>query len=194
MQTYSDKPNVLVTVNSIPSACNGDCTYTFMSSTAVPTLSELSIADNVMTIGLTDPTDLEGSVASGIGLLDVTIDGRPCMIVLNGLISSFTCTLPKNEDADETPILTAGDHYPDIYIANIGYAIIDKTVDPLHVDLNLDTITPNTGIANGGFEVEILGTGLPLNKKDITFTVCGQVCPIHTLTNIRAVLTIPMCS
>lgn len=29
MATYTDKPNVRVTVSDIPSACNTDCSYTF---------------------------------------------------------------------------------------------------------------------------------------------------------------------
>lgn len=72
MRTYSDKPNVQVTVNGIPSACNTDCTYTFIES--VPTLTALSLNGNTVTIGLTNPTSLTDDMTK----VTVTIDGKTC--------------------------------------------------------------------------------------------------------------------
>lgn len=41
MSTYSSKPNVRVNVNSIPSACVGDCTYTFLDSIPIVTAASI---------------------------------------------------------------------------------------------------------------------------------------------------------
>jgi len=56
MKTYSDKPNVRVTVAGLQSACNTNCRYTF--NTVIPTLNALSVAGNIVTIGLTDPNNM----------------------------------------------------------------------------------------------------------------------------------------
>jgi len=53
MRTYSSKPNVKVTVNGIPSACNTDCTYTFI--TQLPVVTQVDLADVVLDIEISDP-------------------------------------------------------------------------------------------------------------------------------------------
>ena len=106
-------------------------------------------------------------------------------------MTSFTCILPKN--SDNTPILTAGSHYPVIKIDPIGYASIDKSINSITVAFALTSVTPSSGRANGGYDVTIVGTGFPQNAKDITFKVCDQLCTIKSLTNVGAVLTMPTC-
>jgi len=60
MRTFSNKPNVRVTVNDIPSACNTDCTYTFLSD--VPTISSLSLSGSTLSIGITNSTPISASL------------------------------------------------------------------------------------------------------------------------------------
>jgi len=57
--------------------------------------------------------------------------------------------LPKN--SDNTPILTAGDHYPSVVISPIGIVSIDPTVNPINVGLNLLSVTNSSGGTNGGY-------------------------------------------
>lgn len=147
MKTYSNKPNVLVTVKGIPSACNTDCSYEFKTDTAIPKLTSLSLTGNTVTIGLTDPTDL-ASLATPFSLFTITIDQQPCQNI-NGLLSSFTCTLQKNADGT-TPILRAGQHYPDIYIQDLGYAITDPGINAIDVPLVITTSEMYVSSLNGG--------------------------------------------
>lgn len=41
MSTFADKPNFKVTVNNIPSVCNGDCSYSFLTTVPVVTSSQI---------------------------------------------------------------------------------------------------------------------------------------------------------
>lgn len=41
MSTYSNKPGFRVKVNNIPAVCNGDCTYTFLTSLPIITSSTI---------------------------------------------------------------------------------------------------------------------------------------------------------
>ncbi len=184
MRTYATKPTVQVTVNGILSACNTNCQYTFVDE--VPTLTSLSITGKTVSIGLSDPSNLN----SALGKLTVTLDSKPCTS-LTGLMTSFTCTLPSNPD--NTPILTAGSHYPVIKIDPIGYASIGQSITAITVAIALTSVNPNNGSTNGGYDVTIVGTGFPQNAKDITFKVCNQLCTIKSLTNVEAVLTMPAC-
>jgi hypothetical protein len=184
MKTHSSKPTVQVTVNGIPSACNTDCSYTFIDS--VPALTALSMTGNTVSISLSDPSSLNAALDK----LTVTIDNKPC-ISLTGTMASFTCTLPQNPD--NTPTLTAGKHYPTIKIDPLGYANIDKTIAAITVAFALTSVSPTSGSANGGYDVTVVGTGFPSSPKDITFKICGQFCTIKSLTNVGAVLTIPSC-
>ena len=84
MRTYSNKPNVRVTVNDIPSACNTDCTYTFLTS--VPVVNSSSLSGNTLSLTLTDP----GSLNAALSTITVTLDNQPCTNLV-GTMTSFTC-------------------------------------------------------------------------------------------------------
>lgn len=184
MRTYADKPTVQVTVNGIVSACNANCEYTFIES--VPTLTALSTTGNTVSISLSDPQNLNSPLIN----LTVTIDSKPCT-ALTGTMASFTCELPTNPD--NSPVLTAGNHYPMIKIEPLGYAAIDTNVPAITVTLAMASITPARGNANGGYDITILGSGFPENTRDIAFKICDQLCTIKSLTNVNAIVTIPQC-
>lgn len=149
MRTYSNKPSVLVTVDGILSACNMDtnCGYTFFDTTGAPTLKSFSVTNYQATMTLTDPTNLEGSMSnSAATLLSITIGGQNCFNIAGhlGAASTFTCEL--NHNVDNTPILTAGSYYPDIYIKDLGYAIIDTaSAQKFDYALSVTTYTPVAG-------------------------------------------------
>lgn len=84
MNTYSNKPNVRITVSNIPSACNTDCTYTFLTN--VPVVTSSSLSGNTLSLVLTDP----GSLNSALTAITVTVDNQPC-VNLVGTMTSFTC-------------------------------------------------------------------------------------------------------
>lgn len=105
LSTASDKPNVLLTVNEIPSVCTGDCRYTFLTNT--PLLTSDSISGSIVTLSLTDPA----SIGYTLGQVSVTIGGQPCTIINpTSPITNFQCQLPTNSDS--TPTMPAGSYYP----------------------------------------------------------------------------------
>lgn len=108
MRTFSNKPNVRVTVSDIPSSCNTDCTYTFL--TDLPILTSLSLSGYTLSLGLTSSTPISATLSD----LIITLDNQLCTNLI-GTIDSFTCDLPFN--SDNTPILTAGSHYPNVIIS-----------------------------------------------------------------------------
>ncbi len=108
MNTYSDKPNVRVTVSGIPSACNTDCTYNFLNN--LPIVTSATLSGNQLTMTLNDP----GTINAPLNTITVSLDNQPCT-GLNGSMTSFTCNLPTN--SDNTPILTVGSHLPQVLIS-----------------------------------------------------------------------------
>lgn len=87
LNTPSDKPNVLVTINDIPSVCTGDCRYSFLVN--APVVSTGSISGSVVTLSLTDPA----SVGYNLEQVTVTVGGQPCTIInaASSPISNFQC-------------------------------------------------------------------------------------------------------
>ena len=108
MNSYSDKPNVRVTVSGIPSACNTDCTYTFLNN--LPVITGATLSGNQLSLTLNDP----GTINAPLNTITVTLDNQPCS-GLTGSMTSFTCNLPKN--SDNTPVLTVGSHFPQVVIS-----------------------------------------------------------------------------
>lgn len=106
LHTVSDKPNVIVTVNGMPSVCLNDCGYTFLSNT--PTVPSASLSGSVVTLSLTDPA----SLGFTLDAVTITIAGQPCTIINPGAssIGNFQCQLPVNSDS--TPTIPAGNYLP----------------------------------------------------------------------------------
>lgn len=121
----------------------------------------------------------------------MTLDNQPCT-ELSGTMTSFTCTLPKN--ADNSPVLTAGSHYPVINMKDVGYAVIDKAVNPITVNLEITALDVTSGSANGGYDVKVTGKGFVSDPEQITFKVCSKQCTIGKLGNTEATITIPSCN
>jgi len=184
MNTYSNKPNVRVTVSGIPSACNTDCTYTFLTS--VPVIDAVSLNGYTLSLTLSDP----GQINAPLNKITVILDDQPCTN-LQGTMVSFTCELPRN--SDNTPTITAGNHYPTVMIESLGYVSINSNVNPIIKNLDLLAVTNSSGGLNGGYEVTIDAIGLPLKPSEITFTICSQTCTITSISNIQAKIIIPAC-
>lgn len=90
--------------------------------------------------------------------LTVTIDGKSCTNLV-GTLANFTCDLPKN--TDNTPILSAGSHYPVVTIKGMGTADRDALVAAIIVNFDLTSSNPSTGGNNGGYSIVIAGVGFP---------------------------------
>jgi hypothetical protein len=142
MKTYTDKPSVIVTVDGIPSACNTDCTYTFLN--AVPAVQTATLAGATLSLVLTDP----GNLNAALSAITVTLDNQQCTNLVGTMIG-FDCTLPKN--TDNTPILTAGIHIPRVIISPVGLVSIALTLTPITVSLVMSSVTASSGGNNGGY-------------------------------------------
>lgn len=143
MRTFSDKPNVRVTVDGIPSVCYKDCRYTFINS--VPVVTAASLTGSSLSISLANTAGL----VSSLNDISVTLDEQPCMINQAGTVSSFSCALPVNSNGD--PKLKAGQHLPVVNFVNFGLANISPQVIPIIENLLLTNVSPTNGGINGGY-------------------------------------------
>lgn len=184
MTTYATKPSVRVTVAGIPSACNADCSYDFITS--VPSVTAAAITSvSQLTLTVTNP----GTAV--LADLTVTLDGQTC-VNLTGTFASFACKLPVN--ADLTPVLRAGSYLPVVFIKNVGFIDCDLSlVSPIVIPLTLTSLSLSTGGNNGGLQIDVTCKGLPSNASEISLTLCNQPVTINSISNTKANIIVPPC-
>jgi hypothetical protein len=122
MRTYSDKPNVRVTVDGIPSACYSDCRYDFISQ--LPIITGVNITGAVLNLNISDPE----TAIKALKDITITLDGLACQN-LAGSTTVLHCDLQTN--ADGTPIITAGNHLPVVSVSPWGILAFDVGVSPI---------------------------------------------------------------
>ena len=132
MRTPSDKPSVIVNVNGIESACNGDCSYTFVDN--LPIVTGVNLTGSTLNVNVSDPD----STITSLNLLTVTVDGQNC-VNFTGTTTNFNCKLPTN--SDNSPILTAGAHLPVVNLPSLGILSYDPNVTALSTNLILTSVT-----------------------------------------------------
>lgn len=138
LSTASPVPNVLVTVNSMPSVCVGSCGYTFLFNT--PVLSSATRVGPVVTLSLTDPANLGYTLND----VDVTIGGQKCTIVdVNAAINNFQCQLPTN--ADGTAKVEAGSYPPIATVNQVGVVANLPAVTAFDFPLTLTSLNFTSG-------------------------------------------------
>lgn len=188
LNTFSDKPNVLLTVNGIPSVCTADCRYSFLTNT--PLLTSDSISGSVVTLSLSDPA----SIGFTLDQTSVTVGGQPCAIInpSTSPISNFDCQLPTNTDS--TPTMTAGSYFPEVSIDGVGMVPAMPSVVPFDFPLTLDRLNFTSGGTNGGYTLLLEGKGFPLDLKDVTVSICGVEATVTSISNIHAEIIVPECA
>ncbi|CAM6001510.1 unnamed protein product [Sphagnum balticum] len=184
----SSKPNILVTVNGLPSVCTGDCTFQFISNPPILTLA--TISGSILTLSLTDP----GLINYNLTDVTVQIAGQPCTIITTDptSIGNFQCQLPSNTDL--TPTIISGNYIPVVTVAQVGIVGVDPGVTQLPFPLAITNIGPNQGGSNGGYQATISGTGLPLSAVGTSVTICNQQATILSINNIGVTVLLPPCS
>lgn len=186
LSTPASQPNVLITVNSVPSVCMSNCGYTFLTN--APQLTAATISGPTVTLSLTDPSNI------GYMLTDVTISigGQPCTITnTSASVGSFQCQLPTN--ADGTANVPAGSYMPTATIAQTGSVPAASSITAFNFPLTLTSLSVTSGGSNGGYVLDLQGTGFPANLASATITICGQQATIQSLTNINAQIIVPSC-
>lgn len=124
LNTYSNKPNVLVTTNGIPAICMGNCGYTFIDNVNITALSRSG-----STLSMTLTTNLAINMSS----IKIIVQKKPCTIDGGSTLTALTCTLATNQDG--SPQLTAGTFIPQVYIDPIGIAGLDTGINPFSIPL-----------------------------------------------------------
>jgi hypothetical protein len=186
LSTPSPQANVLITVNSVPSVCIGNCIYTFLLNS--PQLTAASISGPTVTLTLTDPS----SIGYSLNDVTVTIGGQSCAIANpSAPINNFQCILPKN--ADNTANVAAGSYMPVATIAQTGSAPPTSSIQPFIFPLTLTSLSITSGGANGGYVLTLAGTGFPSSLQTATITICGQQATIQSISNINAQIIVPSC-
>lgn len=184
LNTYSGAINVQVTTNGVPSICTGTCLYSFNTYTEITSLSR---SGAVLSLALSDPT----TINFNINTISVSVGGLPCAIVGGSTFSSLTCNMQTNTDS--TPILVAGSVTPVVSISPYGIAGLASGVNPLSVSLVASNLSVTTGGNNGGYLITLNGAGFPLDKSQMSITICGNKATIKTITNIYANFFVPSC-
>jgi hypothetical protein len=153
----------------------------------VSEITSLSLSSSTLSFGISNPTSLNITSSS----ITVTADGLPCT-VNSGSISALTCSLQTNSDG--SPILIAGELIPIVYINPYGIAGPGSGVSPINVPLIAKSLSVSTGGNNGGLLTTLAGSGFPLDKTQISITICGNLATISSISNEQIILYTPICN
>ncbi len=94
---------------------------------------------------------------------------------------------------DSTAILVAGQVTPLIFVPTYGIVGLKSGVNALSVPLTTSSLSVSSGGNNGGILLSVYGTGFPIDKSQMTITVCNNKATIKSITNIRADFYLPAC-
>ena len=195
LNTASNKINVLVNTNGMPSICTGNCEYAFFDRFRA---SSLTRTGTTLSLSISNPT----SVAVTESSVSILVQGLPCTLTGTFDLSSITCTLTKN--SDNTALLVAGNVAPLIFISPHGIVGLDDgsvfagrrlllTVIPIFVPLVTSSLARTNGGDNGGYLNTISGSGFPLEVSKINVSICGADAIIKDVSNIQVIFFVPKC-
>ena len=176
LNTQAASANVLVKTNGIPSICNGTCGYTFDTFSEI---TSLSLSGSQITLALSDIK----SKAFTVSDVSIQVAGRPCVIDPATSLSSLSCYVQNNTDG--SPLLIVGTFTPLVTIKNIGIVGRASGVNELTVSLSNLALSVTSGATNGGILTSLTGNGFPLDKKQMSITVCNKAATIKSINNIN---------
>ena len=105
---------------------------------------------------------------------------------------SLSCQLKKN--TDNTPTLVAGTFTPIVSVKNIGILGLKSGVNPISVNLVATSLSVASGGNNGGILITLVGKGFPLDKSQMSITICSKTATIKAISNIDAQFYLPSCA
>jgi hypothetical protein len=185
LNTLSNTINVQVTTNGVPSICNGSCSYTFETNSEI---TALSYTGSTLSLALNDTKSLN----FGINNITISVRGQPCNIIPGSTISAISCYMQNN--TDNTPILVAGPLMPLVYVKPYGIANLASGVTSPNVNLVATSLLITSAGNNGGVLVSLTGKGFPVDKSDMTISICSNLATIKTISNIKVDFYLPSCS
>ena len=144
LSTPASQTNVLVTVNSVPSVCIGNCGYTFLTNS--PQLTAATISGPAVTLSLTDPSNIAYQLTD----VAIKIGGQRCAITNPAApIDNFQCDLPTNVDG--TAKVPAGSYMPSASITQTGTVPAVSSITAFNFPLTLTSLSASSGGDNGGY-------------------------------------------
>ena len=152
----------------------------------VAEVTSLSYSGSTLSFGLSDPT----SIGFAANTVSVTVGDQPCT-VSGSDITALTCAMATNSDS--TPILVAGSVTPIVAVQTYGIAGLASGVPALTVPLTATSLSVTTGGDNGGYLINLDGTGFPLSKSLINIEICSKNATIKSVNNIQAAFFVPKC-
>ncbi|XP_078617899.1 fibrocystin-L-like [Branchiostoma floridae x Branchiostoma japonicum] len=176
LRTVHDKPQVQVTINGVPSACAGNCSFEWR-------------AEN--TPSVTGVTPSEGSLhagtsitISGSGFLPntdnntVTIGGVACEITA-AAEGEISCDVQEN---------SGGSHVVTVVVDGKGLASHSNGTFMFTYTADISSISPTSGSPGGGMQLTISGHGF---GQDYVPYVGGRPCAVVDITYTDITCTTP---
>ena len=128
----------------------------------------MSVSGSTLSLALSDPK----AINFAVGSITISVGGQPCTVNGGSTLASMTCSMATNTDS--SPILVAGSITPLVSVPPYGIANLANGVSPLSVSFSASSLSVATGGNNGGYLISLNGAGFPLNKKQMTISVCGN--------------------
>lgn len=154
----------------------------------------MSYSGSTLSLSLSDPQ----TINFAINTITITVGDQPCSVDGGSTLASLTCTMATNTDG--TPILVAGQVTPVVKVGTYGIANLYagrrrllQAITPLNVPLTTSALSVTTGGNNGGYLINLAGTGFPLDKSKISVEICGKSATIYAVNNIRVDFYVPSC-
>lgn len=98
--------------------------------------------------------------------------------------------MPTN--ANGPPALSAGTYNVEVFLIE-GYLDILTGVAPIDIGLVINSVGPNTGGSNGGYEITISGNGFPADSTNTNINICGVNAQIVSISSTQAKIIAPPC-
>ncbi|XP_019623376.1 PREDICTED: fibrocystin-L-like [Branchiostoma belcheri] len=179
LRTVHDKPQVQVTINHVPSACAGNCTFEWTAD-STPSVNGVNPSEGSFHAGTS-------ITISGSGFLPntdnntVTIGGVACEITA-ATEDEISCDVQEN---------SGGSHVVTVEVDGKGLASHPNSTSMFTYTADISNISPTSGSLGGGMQLTISGHGF---GQDYVPYVGGQPCAVVNITYTDITCTTPSTS
>lgn len=82
----------------------------------------------------------------------------------------------------------------EVSVEGEGVAEPSDDVEPMNFPLTLSSLNPASGGTNGGYPVEISGSGFPTDASLLSVSLCGSDAQIVSVSSSAVTFIAPICS
>ncbi|XP_067676837.1 fibrocystin-L-like isoform X2 [Haliotis asinina] len=158
LRTISDKPEVTVTVNHVPSLCDGDCVFEWTPA-ATPTVTAISPANG--TLALSTVLTITGTGFSTTAENNTVMIGGVACVVSAATATQITCSVGNGP---------TGSYVVKVNVDGKGTA---NSAEQFEYESSVTGISPTTGSLAGGTSLTLAGYGF---TSDAVVKVDNVVC------------------